>query len=115
MSGWMKRTMFDLAAKVSGDDVAACKKLSMAQRREMLQKLLFECPKMILHMETTTLTVHEQLVDENGSKLKVSNAIEAPSIKEMKANHDKYKKGLMTIGPGMYEGLGVPVRSLVSQ
>src|SRR5258708_4379578 len=41
-SGWMTGARFDLTAKVSGDDVAAYKKLNGAQRREMLQKLLIE-------------------------------------------------------------------------
>jgi uncharacterized protein (TIGR03435 family) len=115
LSGWMKSSRFDLTAKVSGDDVAAYKKLSIAQRQEMLQKLLTERFQLKVHMETKTLPVYDLMVDKNGSKLKASTAIEAPSAEEWKANPDKYKKGSTSMGPGMFEGSGVPVRSLTSQ
>jgi len=115
LSGWMKGSTFDLTAKVSGEDVAAYKKLNVAQRREMLQKLLTERFQLKVHMETKTLPVYDLVVDKSGSKLKVSTAIEAPSAEEWKANPDKYKKGFMSMGPGSFEGTGVPVRSLTSQ
>ncbi|WP_158823192.1 TIGR03435 family protein [Granulicella sp. S156] len=115
LNGWMKSSTFDLTAKVSGNDVAAYKKLNVAQRREMLQKLLTERFQLKVHMETKTLPVYDLVVDKSGSKLKVSTAIEAPSAEEWKANPDKYKKGSMSMGPGMFEGSGVPVRSLTSQ
>ena len=115
LSGWMKSTSFDLNAKVSGEDVAAYKKLSVAQRRQMLQKLLIERFQLKVHPETKTLPVYNLVVDKSGSKLKISTAIEAPSDEERKANPDKYKKGYMMMGPGTYEGTGVPVRSLASQ
>jgi uncharacterized protein (TIGR03435 family) len=115
LSGWMKSSTFDLTAKVSGDDVAAYKKLNVAQRRKMLQKLLTERFQLKVHMETKTLPIYDLVVDKSGSKLKVSTAIEAPSDEERKANPEKYKKGSMMMGPGTYEGTGVQVRSLTSQ
>ena len=115
LSGWMKSSKFDLTAKVSGDDVAAYKKLSTSRRREMLQKLLTERFQLKVHMETKTLPVYDLVVDKSGSKLKATTAIEAPSAEEQKANPDKYKKGSMTMGDGTYEGTGVLVRSLASQ
>ena len=115
LSGWMKSSTFDLTAKVSGDDVAVYKKLSVARRREMLQKLLTERFQLKFHMETKTLPVYDLVVDKSGSKLKATTAIEAPSAEEQKANPDKYKKGSMMMGDGMFEGTGVPVRSLTSQ
>ncbi len=59
--------------------------------------------------------MYDLVVDKGGFKLKPSAAVDAPSLEEMRANPDKYKKGLMTMGSGMYEGIGVPVRSLASQ
>ncbi|WP_263377821.1 TIGR03435 family protein [Granulicella paludicola] len=115
LSGWMKSTGFDLTAKVNSDDMAAYKKLSGAQRREMLQKLLTERFQLKVHTETKTLPIYDLVLDKSGPKFKVTTAIEAPSQEEMKANPDKYKKGFMTMGQGMYEGTGVPVRSLASQ
>ncbi|MBB5061710.1 TIGR03435 family protein [Granulicella mallensis] len=115
LSGWMKSSTFDLTAKVSGDDVAAYKKLNTAQRQKMLQKLLTERFQLKVHMETKTLPIYDLVVDKSGSKLKVSTAIEAPSDEERKANPEKYKKGSMMMGPGTYEGSGVQVRALAGQ
>jgi uncharacterized protein (TIGR03435 family) len=115
LSGWMKNTTYDLTAKVSGDDLAAYKKLNGAQRREMLQKLLIERFQMKVHTETRTLPVYELVVEKGGLKVKPSTAIAAPSPEEERAHPEKYKKGYMTMGPGMYEGTGVEMRSLASQ
>jgi uncharacterized protein (TIGR03435 family) len=115
LSEWMKNSTYDLTAKVTGDDVDAYKKLNTAQRRQMLQTLLSERFKLKTHMETKTLPVYDLVLDKGGSKLKPTTALEAPSEAEMRANPDKYKKGYMMMGPGMYEATGVPVKSLTSQ
>ena len=115
LNGWMKSSTFDLTAKVSADDITAYKKLNVAQRGVMLQKLLMERFQLKVHMETKTLPVYDLVVDKNGSKLKPSTAIDPPSPEEQSANPDKYKKGYTSMGPGMYEGTGVTVKSLASQ
>jgi uncharacterized protein (TIGR03435 family) len=115
LSDWMKTSRFDLTAKVSGEDVAAYKKLSVGQRREMLQKLLTERFQMKVHTETKMLPVYELVVGKGGSKLKATTAMEPSSEEERRANPEKYKKGSMMMGPGMFEAFGVPVRGLSSQ
>jgi uncharacterized protein (TIGR03435 family) len=114
-SGWMKGTTFDLTAKVSGEDVETYKKLSVAQRREMLQKLLMERFQLKVHMETKTLPVYNLVLDKGGSKLQVSTVIQAPSEEEARAHPEKYRPSSMSMGRGMYEGTAVPVRGLASQ
>jgi uncharacterized protein (TIGR03435 family) len=115
LSGWMKSTGFDLTAKVSADDLSAYKKLSNDQRRQMLQKLLTQRFQLKVHVETRTLPLYNLVIDKSGSKLKPTTAIEAPSEEEQRANPDKYKKRSMSVGPGMYKGFCVSVRSLASQ
>ncbi len=115
LSGWMKSSTFDLTAKVSADDIAAYKKLSVVQRGAMLQKLLVERFQLKVHMETKTLPIYDLVVDKSGSKLKPSTAIDPPSPEEESTHPDKYKKGYTSMGPGMYEGTGVAVKSLASQ
>jgi len=115
LNGWMKSTAFDLTAKVSSDDVAAYKKLNVEQRRLMLQKLLAQRFQLKTHTETRTLPIYNLVVDKSGSKLKTTTAIDAPSEEEAEANPDKYKKGFVTMGPGMYEAVGVGVLSLTSE
>jgi len=115
LSGWMKSSPFDLTAKVSADDVAAYKKLNVAQRGKMLQKLLIERFQLKVHTETKTLPTYDLVVDKGGSKLKPTTAIAAPSEEERRANPDKYKKGFSTMGPGRFEGTGVQVGSVAAQ
>jgi uncharacterized protein (TIGR03435 family) len=115
LNGWMKSTGFDVTAKVGADDLAAYKKLNDAQRRQMLQKLLTQRFQLKVHTETKTLPIYNLVVDKTGSKLKPTTSIDPPSEEEQRANPDKYKKGSMAMGPGMYEGTGVSLRSLASQ
>jgi len=115
LTGWMKDGRFDLTAKVGGDDVAAYKKLSGFERREMLQTLLIDRFQLKLHTEMKTLPVYDLVVDKGGSKLQTSTALEAPSQEERRANPDKYKRGNMMMGPGMFEGTGVQLSALASQ
>jgi uncharacterized protein (TIGR03435 family) len=115
ISGWMQSSRFDLTAKVSEDDAAAYNNLTVEQRRNMLQKLMMERFRLKVHTETKTLPTYDLVVDKGGSKLQVSRAIEAPSREEMNEHPEKYRKGEARMGPGMYEGTGVAVRSLASQ
>ena len=115
LAPWMKSSRFDLTAKVSGDTVAAYKKLSTAQRRQMLQALLTERFQLKTHLDTRTLPLYDLVVDKSGSKLKPTTAVTPPSEEEFKAHPDKYKAGSMTMGPGMFEATAVPVRALASQ
>lgn len=115
LTGWMTSATFDLNAKVSGDDVAAYKKLSGAQRRQMLQKLLIERFQLKVHSETKTGPTYDLVVDKSGSKLKPTTAVDPPSSEERQAHPEKYTKGRMMMGPGSFEGTGVEVRGLASQ
>jgi uncharacterized protein (TIGR03435 family) len=115
LNGWMKSNTYDLTAKVSSDDLAAYKKLNGAQRRAMLRKLLIERFGLKVHEEIRNLPVYDLVVDKGGLKAKPSTAIDPPSEEELKAHPEKYQKGSMTMGPGMFEGTAVPMRSLASQ
>ena len=115
LNGWMKSSPFDLTAKVSSEDIAVYEKLSVAQRGQMLQKLLAERFQLKVHLETKTLPVYDLIVDKGGAKLKPSTAIDPPSPEEARAIPNKYRKGSMTTGSGMYEGTGVTIKSLASQ
>ena len=115
VAGWMKTSSFDLTAKVSPEDAAAYGKLNVVQRRIMLQKLLTERFQLKVHTETKTLPIYDLVLDKGGPKLRPTTALDAPSDEERKANPDKYRKGLMSMGPGMFQATGVPVASLASQ
>lgn len=115
LNGWMKSSRFDLTAKVASEDLATYKKLSTPQRLTMLQRLLTERFSLKIHAETKTLPVYDLVVDKGGSKLKPTTVIEPPSEEEAKAHPEKYKKGSLMYGPGVYDGTGVGIHSLASQ
>jgi len=115
LTGWMKSATFDLTAKVSSDDAAAYDKLSGAQRRQMLQKLLTERFQLKVHFETKTSPIYNLVVDKSGSKLKLTTAVEPPSPEEAKEHPEKYTRGSMSFGSGMFKGTGVQLRALASQ
>jgi uncharacterized protein (TIGR03435 family) len=115
LTGWMKSSTFDLTAKVSGDNVAAYNKLNTAQRRQMLQNLLSERFHLKVHTETRTLPLYDLVVDKSGSKLMPTTVLIPSSPEEEKAHPEKYKGSSTSMGPGMFEGTAIPVRSLASQ
>ena len=116
LTGWEKSGRFDLTAKVSGDTVAAYKKLNTAQRRQMLQNLLTERFQLKTHLDTRTSAVYNLVVDKSGPKFTPNPLPTPPSEEEAKAHPEKYNTGAnMTMGPGMFEGTAVSVRALASQ
>jgi uncharacterized protein (TIGR03435 family) len=115
LTGWMKSAPWDLNAKISPEDIAAYKKLSGRQRSQMLQQLLIDRFQLKVHTETKVLPLYDLVIDKTGAKLTPTTAIEAPSREAAEADPEKYKKGEVTMGPGMFNGTGVSVRSLASQ
>lgn len=115
LTGWMKSDRFDLTAKVSGEDVPAYGKLNTAQRRQMLQNLLTDRFHLKVHLETKTLPTYDLVIDKSGFKLKPDTLPDAPSNEEAQAHPDKYRKGMLTMGPGLFEASGLPISSLASQ
>jgi uncharacterized protein (TIGR03435 family) len=71
---WLPIQKFDIQAKMSSDDVAALKALSLGQRRAMLQTLLEERTHLRLHHEIVPLPVYELMVAKRGPKFRESSA-----------------------------------------
>jgi uncharacterized protein (TIGR03435 family) len=111
---WMKSTSFDVDAKVAAPDVATFKKLSAAQRRLMLQKLLAERFHLVVHLETKTLPVYDLLLASGGSKLKPA-APDPPSPPDADPADPPKPRGMLRMGPGMLELEDMPLSSFVEQ
>jgi uncharacterized protein (TIGR03435 family) len=75
---WVKSSaMFDIDAKVSGEDVAAYGKLSQDNHNRMLQSLLADRFHLKAHLEQREIPIYEMVVAKGGSKLKNSTVEEA--------------------------------------
>lgn len=101
---WINDTGFDITAKVTGEDVAALKKLTGRQRQAMLQPFLADRFHLKVHTATRTLPIYTLEVAKGGLKLK-----EVPAVKFDKAD-PKNTGSSMSFGPGFFNGerIGMP-------
>jgi uncharacterized protein (TIGR03435 family) len=67
---WIETDSYDVQAKVAGSDVAQYRKFSEQQRSRMVQQILAERFKLVVHTETKDLPVYELIVTKNGPKLR---------------------------------------------
>jgi uncharacterized protein (TIGR03435 family) len=112
---WVNNISFDLDAKVAASDVETFKKLSPAQRRLMLQKLLAERFNLAVHFETKTLPVYDLVIATGGPKFKpAAPDPPAPSPDADPSDHPKPRGGL-SMGKGMLKLQDMPFSSFVSQ
>jgi uncharacterized protein (TIGR03435 family) len=110
---WADSARFDIDAKVGGPDVDTLKKLTPEQRRSMLQPMLAERFKLVVHKETKQLPVYDLVVTKGGSKLKeatpgdtYANGIKGPD--------GVGRGGMMRVGRGQLAAQGVPISSMVN-
>jgi uncharacterized protein (TIGR03435 family) len=69
---WASSEVFDIEAKVAGDDVAAFTKLDNDQRQAMLRQILAERFGLTSHRESREISVYALSVGKGGTKLKES-------------------------------------------
>jgi uncharacterized protein (TIGR03435 family) len=112
---WLASTGFDVDAKVAGPDVETFKKLSPAQRRLMLQKLLADRFHLAAHFETKTLPVYDLVIAPGGPKFKPAAPDPPPSPEANPSDPPAKPRGTLRIGPGLTELHDMPISALVSQ
>jgi uncharacterized protein (TIGR03435 family) len=112
--GWVDSTGFDVEAKVSGEDVDAFKKLTGRQRNSLLEALLADRFHLKLHHETRILPMYDLLLAKGGSRMKTESPA-APSPDAPKDPEAAKPRGMMTMGPGMLKGQGLPMTSIANQ
>jgi bla regulator protein BlaR1 len=108
---WLNSHSYDIEAKVDSSVVGDLQKLSLAQRKLMLQPLLVDRFKLQVHPETKDLPVYELVVAKSGPKLKeakpgdtYSNGIKGPD------GHSG--PGLMWIQDGHLTCQAIPISDL---
>jgi uncharacterized protein (TIGR03435 family) len=111
---WVYSTSFDVDAKVDAADVQTFKKLSPAQHRLMLQKLLADRFHLAVHIETKMLPVYDLVVASGGSKLKAS-APDPPPPADANPSDPPKPRGMMRMGAGWLELQDTPLGTFVEQ
>src|ERR1700761_7091602 len=112
---WVHSASFDLDAKVAASDVETFKKLSPAQRRLMLQKLLADRFHLAVHIETKTLPVYDLVIASGGSKLKAAAPDPPPPADASPSDPPPKPRGMMRMRPGGLELQDLPLSSLITQ
>lgn len=83
-SGWMESEMYSVEAKMDPDVMEALQKLSPEKRRvarqHMLQVLLQEYFKTVVHTEIRQVPAYDLVIAKGGPKLKESPAFTGPGI-----------------------------------
>jgi uncharacterized protein (TIGR03435 family) len=93
---WIGNTGYDIDAKVTPSADAPPPKLTKAQRKQMIQSLLADRFKLIVHDETKDAPIYELQIAKSGSKLPESTP------------NDGFAKGIIGI-----DGNPVPIGSLM--
>jgi uncharacterized protein (TIGR03435 family) len=90
--GWLNSEKYDINAKIDGSAVEELKKLSQDQRtlaqEQMLQALLTDRFRLIVHRETKELPIYTLALTKGGAKLQAARPDEAGAI--------SYGPGLIT-------------------
>ena len=103
---WLKGgERYDVEAKVSEGDLSEWKKPAAqpAMLRAMLQTLLAERCKAVVHREMKEVPVYELVVAKSGSKLKPAETTDAAELKEKHPNGRVIPGGTMVV-PGSNPG-----------
>jgi uncharacterized protein (TIGR03435 family) len=67
---WVEAAHYDIVAKVAGSDFAQYSKLSKQQHEHMLQSVLADRFKLVVHTKTKDLPIYELTFAKSGPKLK---------------------------------------------
>jgi uncharacterized protein (TIGR03435 family) len=111
---WIGTTGYDIDAKVTPAADAPPPKLTGAQRRQMIQSLLADRFKLIVHNETKDAPIYELEIAKSGSKLPESTPNDgfAKGIKGPDGNPMPIGS-LMPLGRGRLFGQAVTIPSLI--
>jgi uncharacterized protein (TIGR03435 family) len=96
---WLKSVFFDIEAKIDVGQTPAFANLSLEQRRSMLQAMLADRFKLMIHRESRDLPVYALAVAKNGPRLHETNSATAFHT-EIKGTDTLITKS----GPGLLEG-----------
>lgn len=102
LPSWAKTERFDIEAKVSPEDADAYQKLSIEQKRQMMQSVLADRFKLQAHRETKLQPVYLLVVAKGGSKLT-----------EAKAEINKPNRGGMSWSKNYVKGNSAAMPQLV--
>ena len=109
---WIKSKTYDVEAKAGGADVVELTKLSLDERRAMLQPLLTDRFKLAIHRETRELPIYALVVAKKGPKLKEAKPGDTyPN--GLKGPDGLPHAGIMSWGRGRVAAQGVSMASLV--
>jgi uncharacterized protein (TIGR03435 family) len=100
---WVKSETFDIDAKVSDGNVVAFGKLSLAQRRLMVQAILLERFKLVVHPATKQLPLLNLVIAKGGPRMKQSPLDSA--LKDVMGRVKRSQSGVLSVEQFNMDGL----------
>lgn len=103
---WASDEMYNIDAKVGGEDVVSFGKLNVAQRNQMLQAMLQDRFKLRAHTESRELPVYDLVVAKGGPKLKAATPDEVAKPMLWRRNRGEIDSTAMALSslPSMLAG-----------
>jgi len=99
---WTKTERYDIAAKVTDPEVAKYQKMTLAQHKLMLQRVLADRFKLQIHRESKIIPIYNLVLATTGSKMREAKPDDVP------ANG----RTVFFIGPGQLTGKGARIADL---
>jgi uncharacterized protein (TIGR03435 family) len=110
--GWISSTRYDIEAKDTDLDVPNSPKPTRSQRTQMLQSLLADRFKLVVHPETKDDLIYELVLAKGGPRLQEFKPTDA-SANALKSSGGVPNLDLIMTKPGEYTGRAVSIPSLV--
>jgi uncharacterized protein (TIGR03435 family) len=121
LPGWAASAHYDIQAKVAEGDIAAYGQLRGTQLNRMLQAILQDRFKLVVHTETKDLPIYQLVIANSGFKLHEArpgdtypNGIEGPDGQPVKGPDGLPRSDVhMVRARGLFVGQQVPVGALL--
>jgi uncharacterized protein (TIGR03435 family) len=121
LPGWATSAHYDIQAKVAEGDIAAYGQLRGSQLNRMLQAILQDRFKLVVHTETKDLPIYDLVIANSGFKLHEANpsetypnGIEGPDGQPVKGPDGLPRSDVhMVRARGLFVGQRVPVGALL--
>ncbi|WP_089838262.1 TIGR03435 family protein [Granulicella pectinivorans] len=108
---WSDSDRFDVKAKVAEEDLPALKKMEPKDRIQIVQSIVAERFKVVVHREKREWPTYDLVVAKSGLKMKEAKPDDTYA-NGIKGPDGKGNGGMMRMGRGTMTGQGIPIENM---
>ena len=109
---WAQTIRYDVVAKIGTADVARYHKLTVDQRRLMLQQVLTECCGMKAHFDNRDMPIYALVIAKSGIKMKENHSSDPIRPSGIGPDGQQTHEEALYRSQGKLVGQAIPIRSL---